>query len=131
MVLVVSPDPLETGWTIYPPLSAFEEYIDRPPFRYLPNEITGLTKLRDLTLRQLAIKTLPIEFDRLENLEKLDLSINKLTIKDEIDKLRNLKKLKQLTLFGNRVRKEDIVILKAANPALSIDLEEYFKDKEK
>jgi Leucine-rich repeat (LRR) protein len=127
--LVISPDPLSTGWTVYPPLSAFDEYIDKPPLRYLPNEITSLTNLRELTLKQLAIKTLPTEFDRLENLEELDLSINKLTIKDEIDKLKSLKKLKHLTLFGNRVTKEDIALLKAANPTLSIDLEEYFKEK--
>lgn len=55
IVLVISPDTLKTGWTIYPPLSAFEEYMDSPPFRYLPNEITSLTKLRDLTLKQLAM----------------------------------------------------------------------------
>jgi len=128
-VLVISPDPLKSGWTVYPPLTALEEYIDKPPFRYLPNEITSLTKLRNLALKQLAIKTLPTEFDQLENLEELDLSINKLTIKDEIYKLNNLKKLKHLALFGNRVTKEDIDRLKTANPTLSIDLEEYFKEK--
>jgi Leucine-rich repeat (LRR) protein len=130
ITLTISPDPIKAGWTVYPPLSAFEEYIDKPPFRFLPNEIISLKKLRKLTLTQLAIKTLPTEFDRLENLEELDLSINKLTIKDEIDKLKNLKKLKHLTLFGNRVTKEDITLLKAANPTLSIDLEEYFKEKQ-
>lgn len=127
--LVVSPDPLKTGWTIYPPHGAFDELIDKPPFQFLPNEITSLTNLRELTLTQLAIKTLPTEFDRLENLEKLDLSINKLTIKDEIDKLKKLKNLKYLTLFGNRVTKEDLALLKAANPTLNIDLEEHFKQK--
>jgi Leucine-rich repeat (LRR) protein len=129
ITLIISPDALKTGWTVYPPLNAFEEYIDKAPFRYLPNEITSLTKLRNLTLKQLAIKTLPTEFDRLENLEELDLSINKLTIKDEIDKLKNLKKLKHLAVFGNRVTKDDIASLKVANPTLSIDLEEYFKEK--
>lgn len=91
--LVISPVPLKTGWTVYPPLSAFEENIDKPPFRYLPNEITSLTKLKELTLSQLAIKALPSGFDMLENLEVLDLSINKLTIKNEIDILKNLRSL--------------------------------------
>jgi len=127
--LVVSPDPLKAGWTVYPPHSAFDELIDNPPFRFLPNEITSLTNLRELTLTQLAIKTLPAEFDRLEQLEELDLSINKLTIKDDIDKLKKLKKIKYLALFGNRVTKEDLALLKAANPTLYIDLEEHFMQK--
>ena len=131
ITLAISPEPLKTGWTIYPPLSAFEEYVDRPPFRNLPNEIACLVKLRELKLSHLELKTLPTAFDKLENLETLDLTLNKLTIKDEIDKLKNLKKLKQLALFGNRVTKADVVQLKAAIPALSIDLEEYFKEMEK
>lgn len=127
ITLVVSPDSIKNQWTIYPPLEAFDEYIDNPPFRYLPDAITTLSKLKYLSLRQLAIKKLPKDFDRLVNLEELDLSINKLTIRNEINKLKNLKKLRRLILFGNRVTKQDIMLLKEANPALFIDLEDYFE----
>jgi Leucine-rich repeat (LRR) protein len=129
IVLVIAPDSVQPGWTIYPPPSAFEEYIDKAPFRYLPVEITTLVNVRDLTLTKLAIKTLPADFGKLGNLERLDLSINKLTIKNEIEKLKELKKLKQLGLFGNRVTNEDILQLKTSNPSLVIDVEDLFKEK--
>lgn len=128
-VLVIAPDTIPTGWTIYPPHRAFDEQIDKPPFLKLPDEITTLTNLRDLTLTQLCIQKLPVEFERLEKLEKLDLSINKLTIKNEINILVKLRELKELVLFGNRVTKDDILKLKKANPSLHIDLEELFMHK--
>lgn len=131
IVLIIAPDSVQDSWTVYPPLSAFDEHIDKPPFRYLPDEITTLTKLRDLTLTKLAIKTLPANFERLADLEKLDLSINKLTIKNEIDKIVKLKSLKHLILFGNRVTKEDVIQLKTANPSLFIDVEELLIKKSK
>ena len=110
-----------SGWTIYPPLSALQQMTERPPFRQLPDEITELTNLKTLGLVGLDLKTLPDNFDKLENLDSLNLIFNKLTISNETEKLKKLKNLKYLALFGNRVDKVDIRELKRENPNLIIE----------
>lgn len=108
------------GWTIYPPLSALMQRADIPPFRKLPNEITELTNLRNLDLIGLDLKTLPDNFDKLQKLDSLNLIFNKLTISNEIEKLKKLKNLRYLGLFGNKVDTSDIRQLKMENPNLNI-----------
>jgi hypothetical protein len=105
------------GWTIYPPLSAL---IKMPPFRELPDEITDLINLKTLSLVGLDLKRLPDDFDKLENLDSLNLFFNKLTISDELEKLKQLKNLKYLDVSGNMVDTADILELRKANPNLTI-----------
>jgi len=108
-------------WSVYPPLSMLERAVDEPPFAVLPDEITELKNLKRLILMGLNIKTLPKNFDKLENLEYLDLSMNKLTVANELQKLNGLKNLKSLILFGNRVEPSVIADLKKANPSLLVN----------
>ncbi|MDF4220367.1 hypothetical protein PXC01_02140 [Maribacter sp. M208] len=108
------------GWTIYPPLSAIDQFIDEPPFRTIPPELLELEGLEQLTLYGLAIKTLPKDLYRLKNLEYLDLSMNKLTISEEMAKLKKLKKLKCVELFGNRVNELELEKWRTENPNLQI-----------
>ncbi|WP_437369310.1 hypothetical protein [Maribacter litoralis] len=112
-------DSLE-GWTIYPPLSAMDQYIDEPPFRTIPLELLKLEGLEQLTLYDLDIKTLPEDLYRLQNLEYLDLSMNKLTVSKEIAKLNKLRKLKCVELFGNRINKLELEKWRKENPNLQI-----------
>jgi hypothetical protein len=111
---------LKKGWTVYPPLSAFQEMIEMAPFQYLPDEITRLSNLKTLSLEGLDLKTLPVHFDKLKNLDTLYLGMNKLTISNEREKLKNLKNLRYLNVVGNKVVREDIEELKRANPDLII-----------
>ncbi|VXB41915.1 leucine-rich repeat domain-containing protein [Maribacter litoralis] len=108
------------GWTIYPPLSAMDQYIDEPPFRTIPSELLELEGLEQLTLYDLDIKTLPEDLYRLQNLEYLDLSMNKLTVSKEIAKLNKLRKLKCVELFGNRINKLELEKWRKENPNLQI-----------
>ena len=108
------------GWTIYPPLSAMDQWIDEPPFRKIPSELLALDGLEKLTLIGLNIQTLPEDFNKLENLEYLDLSMNKITVSKEISKLKKLKKLKYLELFGNRINMLDIENWRRENPNIEI-----------
>lgn len=102
--LAVSPDSVKLNqWVVLPPQSAFDGRVDRPPFRSLPQEITHLHQLRKLALIALDIRELPEGFDKMQALEYLDLSFNKLTVANELDKLGRLTKLKKLVLVGNRV----------------------------
>lgn len=110
------------GWTAYPPLSALERMTDIPPFRKLPAEITTLTNLQSLGLAGLDLKELPDNFDKLQELDSLDLMMNKLTISKELHKLKGLKNLKYLALSGNKVDTADIVELKRSNPNLVIEI---------
>jgi hypothetical protein len=110
-----------SDWTIYPPSSALKQMTEVPPFRQLPNEITELTTLQNLVLAGLDLKTLPDNFDRLQNLDSLNLILNKLTISVEIEKLKKLKNLKYLGVYGNKIDTTDIRELKRENPILVID----------
>jgi Leucine-rich repeat (LRR) protein len=110
-----------TGWTVYPPLSAMDQRIKTPPFKHLPNEITTLVTLERLALIGLDLVALPDNFDKLENLDSLSLFMNKLTISDEIQKLKKLKKLKYIALFGNNVDSIDVQELKKAIPGIFVE----------
>jgi Leucine-rich repeat (LRR) protein len=117
--LTISMDSLH-GWTVYPPISALDQKNVQPPFKKLPHEITSLTNLKELTIHGLNIRTLPDDFGNLKELEYLDLTMNKLMVSDELDKLRKLKNLKYLVLSGNRV---DTIAMKAfekENPGIQI-----------
>lgn len=109
------------GWTIYPPLSVFEEERINPPFRHIPEEMTELTDLQSLSLVNLDLVTLPDNIDRLEQLDTLILFRNKLTIAKEIEKLKRLTNLKYLGILGNVVTANDIIDLKRSNPDLEIN----------
>lgn len=110
------------GWTIFPPLGGLPRSINSESGRshQLPNEITKLTNLKTLGLVRLGINQLPDNFSQLKNLDSLDLTMNRLVIKDEIQKLNELTNLKYLQLFGNVVDSLDIVELKKSNPGLII-----------
>lgn len=108
------------GWTIYPPLSALDQRTQLPPFRQLPDEITELTNLESLVLSDLDLKTLPSNFGRLQNLDSLSLFMNKLTLSAELGKLKALKKLKYLEIYGNKADSTDLEELKKAIPGLTI-----------
>ena len=109
-----------SGWSIYPPPSELQQLTEIPPFRQLPNELGELTNLQNLGLVGLDLKELPDNFGQLQNLDSLNLIMNKLTISKEINKLKELKNLKYLALFGNKVDTTDINELKKANPNLVI-----------
>lgn len=100
--LTISFDTLKE-WTVYPPLSAWGKRVDSPPFQILPDEITELRSLKRLTIRSLDISRLPENFDQLKELEYLDISMNKLTITNELNKLKKLTSLKYLRIIGNRI----------------------------
>lgn len=118
-VLVISNDSLH-GWTIYPPLSVLDQKNDQP-LKRLPDEITSLTNLKGLTIHGLNIRTLPEDLGNLKNLEYLDLTMNKLVVSDELDKLRKLKNLKYLALFGNRIDTISVKALEIENPGIQIE----------
>jgi Leucine-rich repeat (LRR) protein len=119
--LTISLDSLK-GWKIYPPASSyFNQRIDSPPFNFLPNEFATLRKLKKVIIYDLNISELPDNFGNLENLEYLDLSMNKLTVSKEIGKLKRLKNLKYLGLFGNRIDTAMMQNWKAQHPMLQID----------
>lgn len=109
------------GWTIHPPVSALEKMTETPPFRQLPDEISELTNLTSLTLVGLELSTLPANFQKLQNLDTLSLSFNKLTISRELDKLKGLRRLRYLELVGNRVNSADVNELQRSNPDLTVD----------
>lgn len=109
-------------WTIYPPQSAMEYWINSPPFTAIPTELLKLSKLEKLTLIGLNIKTLPEGIDQLENLEYLNLSFNKLNITDELPKLIKLPKLNHIVLIGNKVNMNHIKKWRIENPAIHIEV---------
>ncbi|MEI9946427.1 MAG: hypothetical protein WDN26_19680 [Chitinophagaceae bacterium] len=107
-----------TGWTLYPPLGRMYEERSKPPYKQLPDQITTLTGLKSLTLVGLDLNTLPDSFGRLKELDTLILYMNKLTIANELDKLKGLKKLKYLGLMGNIVTANDLEELERSIPGI-------------
>lgn len=69
----------------------------------------------------LDLKKLPDDFGNLQDLDSLDLSINKLTIANELVKLKKITNLKFLAVSGNAVTIDDIRELKKSNPSLVVD----------
>jgi len=108
------------GWTVYPSLGALPQSANALPSRQLPNELTELTNLKYLGLVHLNLIRLPDNFGNLENLDSLDLSMNRLVISNELKKFKQLKGLKFLRLVGNAIDSADIKELKSSNPSLVI-----------
>lgn len=109
-----------TGWTVYPPFNAMSERINTPPFRHVPDEITTLTSLETLVLNDLDLVSLPDDFGNLKNLDSLSLFLNKLIISNEMEKLKQLKNLKYIGLFGNRVDSLDVHELQRSIPGIFV-----------
>ena len=120
--LYISQDTI-TGWTAYPPLSALGEERLAPPSKHLPDQITTLTNLKSLTLVGLDLVTLPDSFSRLNNLDTLNLYMNKLTISNELEKLKGLKRLKYIGLHGNKLTANDLKELKESIPGITTNPE--------
>lgn len=89
------------GWMVYPPLSGMVIKDFEPPYRELPYEILSLGQLKHLRLSGLDLHTLPEDLHKLEQLETLDLSFNKLNINAELAKLKALPHLKTLNVLVN------------------------------
>ena len=113
----------ENAWATYPPKSAWSKMADSPPFETLPDEIAALSQLEELNIPGLNLKNLPDNFYQLENLQSLNLSMNKLDITKEISKLKQLKKLTNLTIYGNKLDTTQIQTWSRSSPDLNI---EYF-----
>lgn len=110
------------SWTIYPPQSAMEYWVNSPPFTTIPDELLELGKLEKLSLIGLNIKTLPAGIYQLKNLEYLNLSFNKLNVTNELPKLKKMPKLNHVVLFGNNVNIEDIKKWRTQNPNINIEV---------
>ena len=97
------------GWVVYPPVAWYQQIEFQEPFWELPEVVTTLINLKTLILLDLDIKTLPNAIVNLKNLEKLNLSTNKLELTNELKKLEKLSKLKHLILYGNHYVEEEII----------------------
>lgn len=106
------------GWTVYPPLSALPTRL--PPFKRLPDSIGELKNLTNLTLVGLDLGELPSSITKLQKLDTLNLIGNKLKVSDELEKLKSLKNLKMLLLFGNQFTTVEVEELRLANPNLVV-----------
>ena len=83
------------------PIAGAMEPTDRNHLTYLPDSICTLTKLKKLCINFNDLESLPGCFSSLQELEILDLSNNyKLDIHQAMPVLLQLKKLKELNLFG-------------------------------
>ena len=111
----------ENAWATFPPKSAWSKMVDSPPFDILPNEITALSQLEELNIPGLNLKNLPDNFFELENLQSLNLSMNKLDITKEMSKLKQLRKLTSLTIYGNKLDTAQIQTWIRSSPGLTID----------
>ena len=84
--LYISKDSAD-AWTIYPPMLVIAQLREVAPVRELPKELTKLSKLQNLGLVGLDLKRLPDDFGKLQNLDSLNLMLNKLVISEELEKL--------------------------------------------
>ncbi|RJE72849.1 MULTISPECIES: hypothetical protein [Reichenbachiella] len=115
---------MDTNWQVYPPLSQWSSYIDlyisTPPFHKIPSELCELTQLKSLTLVDLNLTTLPSNLDQLTRLEKLNLSMNKLDLKQELSKLDQLPMLTELVVTGNKIDTLSMKLWILSNPQVSV-----------
>ena len=103
-----------SGVTFYPPLSTLVDS-NSNSISTLPEQIGKLTKLKTLILNTNRLTALPNSIIRLTELEVLDLSINKdLNIVQQIDKLKQLPKLKVLKIVDVKMTRDDIALVKSA-----------------
>lgn len=119
--LTISQSAIESGWSIYPPNSYFENRPLEPPFKTLPASIGQLKNLKSLKLMNMDLGELPMAISELTQLEYLDLSMNKLDMSKEIKKLETLPNLKYLRVWGNHF--DEVVMLKFQedHPGLKLD----------
>ena len=100
--------------TFYPPLSALVDS-NANQISELPDEIGKLTNLKTLILNSNNLTTLPNAITKLTNLEVLDLSLNKnLNIIQELDKLKQLPKLKTLLIVDVEMKNRDTTLVKSS-----------------
>ncbi|MEM8940107.1 MAG: hypothetical protein AAGC64_12245 [Bacteroidota bacterium] len=99
--LTIRKNRLTSTWKTYPPLSWYETRELAPPFWELPNEIGSLKNLEYLYLVDLDINSLPETIAGLQKIKILNLSLNKLTLHNELEKFKQLKNLKDLKIMGN------------------------------
>lgn len=102
-----------SGITFYPPLSALVDS-SANEIKELPDNIGELTNLRSLNLNGNKLTKLPNSIIKLTNLEVLDLSFNKdLDMVQELDKLKKLPNLKILKIVEVKLKKNDLILVKA------------------
>ena len=111
-------------WVAHPPLSWYESRELKPPYWKIPESIGQLHHLKSLYLVNLDISELPNSFTQLQNLEFLDLSLNKLNLSNELPKIN----LKHLKVLGNHFDEVEIQQFKEEFPNVKI---EYKSEKRK
>lgn len=111
----------KSQWSSRPPLSWYETVEFTAPYWILNSNIGRLKNLESLTLVDLDIRTLPDSLTQLQNLRKLNVSFNKLEISNEIEKLKQLKNLEHLTLYGNHYDSLEMQKFQEMFPALVIE----------
>ena len=116
LTVVIEDNHKGNGWTVMPPLSVanreyasfydYEVFLDE-----LPNEFLSLSELLYLDISKLGIKQLP-DLAKFPNLQRLDISFNPISIKDELQNLSKLPGLQVLNIQGCDFTTDDIVLLK-------------------
>lgn len=113
----------------YPPLSVQLDK-NQNKISELPERISELTQLKKLILNSNKLTTLPYSIIKLENLEVLDLALNKdLNIINEIPKLNKLPKLRVLIITDTKLNSSDLNLIQETlnkNIKLIYTVEEYF-----
>lgn len=108
-------------WVIYPPLSAMSTWHSNcRPKRTLPHTIARLPQLEKLVLSGLMLAALPAGFENLQNLKYLDLSMNGMELSKELPKLKKLKNLEKVLVYGNQFTPDSLSAWQKSNPKLSI-----------
>lgn len=108
-------------WSTRPPISWYEHLDFAPPYWVLSDKIGQLTELKSLILFEMDIQSLPDSIVELQKLEVLNLSFNKLEVSNELDKLKQLKSLQQLILYGNHYVESEMQVYKNMFPDLIIE----------
>jgi leucine-rich repeat protein SHOC2 len=116
--------------TFYPPLSALVDS-NANEISELPEQIGKLTKLQTLILNSNKLTTLPNGIIKLTDLEVLDLSINKnMDIVQQLDKLKQLPKLKVLKIVDVKLTSSDTSFVKSSlsrDTKIIFTIPEYFE----
>lgn len=118
--LIIRKTTTKNQWVSYPPLSWYEKRELKPPYWRIPETIGNLKNLKSLSLVALDISELPHSITKLQKLETLNLSLNKLQLSNEFDKFRKLKALKDLKVVGNHFDEEEMVEFKREFPKMNI-----------
>jgi len=119
--LIIQKERPKKQWSTRPPLSWYEHLDFAPPYWVLNDKIGQLTELKSLILFEMDIQILPDSIVELQKLEVLNLSFNKLEISNELDKLKQLRNLKHLILYGNHYVESEMQVYKNMFPDLIIE----------